>query len=117
MMAARDFKTKSTGINDGLWCQSAMNVSDIGNWQLPDGSAAPDDLNAKPIRMVNKPGQVGLLRTYYIPQSHYWGMYTCTTPDENGITQTLVVWAAQNRVYDGSKGYCEFYIWVHGKGC
>ena len=129
MMAARDFADKDNGtkklgfagrldgLNDGLWCQSVMNVSDIGSWQLPNGSAASDHLNAEPIRMVNRPGQVGLLRTNIIPESRYWGMYTCTIPDEDGVTQTLVVWAARNSVYDGIEGYCEFHILVHGKGC
>ena len=97
------------GLNDGLWCQSAMNVSGIGNWNLPDGSAVPGDLNASPIHMANRPGQVGLLQTtgYGIAWSPYQGMYTCTIPDENGVIQTLVVWAASNAAYDGVSGYCE----------
>ena len=107
MMSGRDFKSS---INDGLWCQSAMNVSGIGNWQLPDGSAAPDDLNVGRIYMVNKPGQVGLLRTSSISQSRYWGMYTCTIPDEDGVMQTLIVWASGYRVYDGTYGNREFHI-------
>ena len=49
-------------LNDGLWCQSAMNVSGIGSWKLPDGSAVSDDLEFNPIHMANRPGQVGLLR-------------------------------------------------------
>ena len=50
MIRARDFADRDAGtiglgdagrldgLNDGLWCQSAMNVSDMGSWQLPNGS-------------------------------------------------------------------------------
>ena len=122
MIAARDFVDRDggsaghnftgvvDGLNDGLWCQSAMNVSGIGSWMLPDGSAVPDDLNATPIHMANRPGQVGLLRSSGIGISPYQGMYTCTIPDEKEITQTLVVWAAGNAAYDGSGGNREFSI-------
>ena len=125
MMAARDFAASDNGtmqlnrlgqndnINDGLWCQSAMNGSDIGSWQLPNGSAVLDALNARPIRMVNRPGQVGLLRSAMIGNSPYQGMYTCTIPDENNVTQTLVVWAAGNGAYNGSDINCEFSNLVH----
>ena len=85
-----------------------MNASDIGSWKLPDGSAVTDNLNATPIHMANKPGQVGLLRSSGIGNSPYQGMYTCTIPDENGITQTLAVWAAGNAAYDGTGGNREF---------
>ena len=114
MVAARDFADRdggsvglnfagaTDGLNDGLWCQSARNVSGIGSWKLPNGSASPDDLNAVPIHMVQRPGQVGLLRALGIGNSPYQGMYTCTIPDENGTNQTLVVWAAGNGAYDGS---------------
>ena len=101
MVAARDFADRDggseglgfagagDGINDGLWCQSATNISDIGSWKLPDGNA------------VSAPGQVGLLRSTGIGISPYQGMYICTIPDENGDTQTLAVWAAGNGTYDG----------------
>ena len=117
MIAGRDFRHRdlgsegtgaNDGLNDGVWCQSAMNVSGIGSWQLPNGNAVPDDLDADPIHMANRPGQVGLLRTVSINSSPYQGMYTCTIPDENGVNQTLVVWAASNSVYDGTNGNCEF---------
>ena len=119
MVAARDFAARDEGsaglgflglydtINDGLWCQSANSGSDVGSWQLPDGSAVPDDLDADPIHMANTPGQVGLLRSLGIGSSSYQGMYTCTISDENGFTQTLVVWAAGNGAYDGTGGNCE----------
>ena len=122
MIAARDFANRDggsdglanagrlDGLNDGLWCQSAMNVSGIGSWKLPNGSAIPDDLNFDPIHMANRPGQVGLLRSGGIgsPSSPYQGIYTCTIPDENGATQTLFVWAAGNSVYDRAVTNREF---------
>ena len=102
MIAGRDL---DNGLNDGLWCQSAMNVSGIGSWKLPNGNAVTDDLSANPVYMANRPGQVGLLRSSGIYYSPYQGMYTCTIPDENGVTQALVVWAAAIGVYDGKNGF------------
>ena len=113
MIAARDFAHRdlglpetdyaggSDGINDGVWCQSALNVSDIGSWKLPNGNAVSDDPEFNPIHMANRPGQVGLLRSEGIGSSPYQGIYTCTIPDENGVNQTLAVWAAGNAAYDG----------------
>ena len=43
-------------------------------------------------------------------------MYTCTIPDEDEVTQTLIVWASGNKVYDGTDENREFHIWVDGKG-
>ena len=104
-----DYAGRLDGLNDGLWCQSAMNVSGIGIWKLPNGSAVPDDLNASPVHMANRPGQVGLLQVTgsSINISPYQGMYTCTIPDEKGVIQTLVVWAAGFNAYDGENEYCE----------
>ena len=122
MIAGRDFGDRDAGtssggsldgINDGVWCQSAMNISGIGSWKLPNGSAVPDNLNAVPVHMANRPGQVGLLRKGSIGGSPYQGMYTCTIPDENGVNQALVVWAAGNPAYDGSNVNCEFKISLH----
>ena len=107
MIAVRDFDDEdvgSDGLNDGLWCQSAMNVSDIGSWKLPNGNAVSDDSNHERIYMANRPGQVGLLRTGNLGAPPYLGMYTCTIPDENGVNQTLVVWAGGNAAYDGLFG-------------
>ena len=114
MLAARDFGAHdgiNDGINDGLWCQSANIASDIGSWQLPNGSAVPDDFNA--IYMTNRPGQVGLLRTSSILISPYQGIYTCVIPDENEVNQSLVVWAAENDIYEGTNGHREFKISLH----
>ena len=114
MIAARGFAFEdqgtesgggNDGFNDGVWCQSAMDASGIGSWKLPDGSNVPNNFNGGPVRMANKPGQVGLLRSTGINYSPYQGMYTCTIPDENEVNHTLVVWAAGNSVYDGN---CEF---------
>ena len=125
MVAARDFSDRdagsqgldwagsSDGLNDGLWCQSTVNISDIGSWKLPNGSSAPNDLDARPIHMANRPGQVGLLRPSGIGSSPYQGMYTCTIPDENGVNQTLAVWAASNGVYDGTGGNRELNSSLH----
>ena len=100
------------GLNDGLWCQSAMNVSGIGNWKLPNGNTVSDELEyCTPFTWQNRPGQVGLLRSSgSIGSSPYQGMYTCTIPDENGVIQTLVVWAAGNAAYNGTGGNGEFKI-------
>ena len=119
MIAAREFAdrdggaesnltARNDGKNDGLWCQSANSDCDIGSWQLPDGSVVTDDLNARPIHMASRPGQVGLLRRGSINSSPYQGMYTCTILDKDGVNQTLVVWAAANIAYDGIDEYCEF---------
>ena len=109
MIAGRDFVHRDgggdgnvDGINDGVWCQSAKNVSDIGSWKLPNGNSVSDDLEFQPIHMGNRPGQVGLLRYGSIGPSPYQGLYTCTIPNENGFNQTLVVWAGGNSAYDGS---------------
>ena len=125
MIASRDFADRDAGsvglnntgqldgLNDGLWCQSAMNVSDIGSWKLPNGNAVSDDLEFDPIHMANRPGQVGLLRSAGIGISPYQGIYKCTIPDENGVDQTLVVWAAGNAAYDGNSGNRESKVSLH----
>ena len=123
MIAARDFAHRDQGssnmagepgrldgLNDGLWCQSAMNASDIGSWKFPNGSAVSDNLDLNPIHMANRFGQVGLLRSSSIGYSPYQGMYTCTIPDENGVIQTLVLWIAGNAAYDGGGSNREFHI-------
>ena len=113
MVAGRDIHPSDTGspgldnigrldgMNDGLWCQRAKSVGNTGSWRLPNGSAVPDDDNAVPIYQAKRPNQVGLLRLSAILFSPYMGMYTCTIPDENGVSQKLVVWAAGNVYYDG----------------
>ena len=109
-VSADDWNTPVDGFNDGLWCQSAISVNGTGSWQLPNGSAAPVDPNPPlpRIYMTIRPNQVGLLRSQGIKLSPYQGMYICTIPDENEVTQTLVVWIAANPVYDGTDGNREF---------
>ena len=102
-----DYAGRLDGLDDGLWCQSALNVSGIGSWTFPNGSAVSDDLNANPIHMADRPGQVGLLHSDSIANSSYQGMYTCTIPDENGVNQTLVVWIARNQAYNGNSEFRE----------
>ena len=125
MIAGRDFSSRDRGngglgsagyldgLNDGLWCQSAMNVIDIGSWKLPNGNAVSDDLEFDPIHMAKRPGQVGLLRSKGIGFYPYQGMYTCIIPDENGVNQTLVIWAGANAAYDGTKGNRELKMSLH----
>ena len=74
MIAARDFGDRDSGsdreelgnagrldgLNDGLWCQSAMNASDIGTWKFPNGNIVPDDLNANPIHMEKQTWSSGI---------------------------------------------------------
>ena len=125
MIAGRDFGNRDGGlndfgtldkINDGLWCQSALNISDIGSWWLPNGNVVPKDFHPDflpdnpndPIHVANRPGQVGLLRSFGIKISPYQGMYTCTIPDETGDIQTLVVLASGVAAYDGTEGKREF---------
>ena len=122
LIAARDFVDRDEGsaglgfvgrldgLNDGLWCQSSMNVNNIGSWKLPNGNAVSDDLEFDPVHMAKGPGQVGLLRSIGIGSSPYQGMYICTIPDEKGVNQTLVVWAAGNNASDGTSGKREFNI-------
>ena len=116
MIAGSDFYVNDFGnsdLNDGVWCQSAMNVSHIGSWKLPNGNAVSDDLKFDPIHMAKKSGQVGLLRSSGIGGSPYQGMYTCTIPDENGVNRTLVVWAGANSAYSGASPNCELKISLH----
>lgn len=116
MLAARDIQQDDVGapgglgandgINDGLWCQSAQVSESIGLWTGPDGIAISTDDEATSIHAVYATGQVGLLRDATLKGSE--GMYVCTIPDENGTSQTLVMWAAGNNVYDGVSGKREF---------
>ena len=107
MIANRDFANTNEG-DDGVWCQSAMNVDGIGSWKLPNGTAVSDDPSAERIHMANRPDQVGLLRTGNLGAFPYLGMYTCTIPDEDGVNQALVVWTGGNNAYDGIGGNREF---------
>ena len=82
------------GTNDALWCQSANNGSDIGLWYYPNGTQVllhsdSFDSGPSPIFSKRSTGQIALARILGI--SGYEGLYTCIIPDENGVSQTLVV--------------------------
>ena len=86
----------SDGISDALWCQSANDSLDIGVWYYPNGTQVPfftgyfDQNNAlSPIFSKRFRGQIALARKFGI--GGYEGLYTCIIPDENGVSQTLVV--------------------------
>ena len=131
MLSARDFGYRDLGtrhlgfagagdgINDGVWCQSAKNSTNIGNWKFPDGSTVPNNLNAQPVHMANAPGQVGLLRVPMISLNMfpYQGLYTCTILDEEKTNQTLVIWAAANVLYDGNSANREFRCTSNSRLC
>ena len=93
------------GTNDGLWCQSANNGSNIGLWYYPNGTQVPlfdrafDDSSA-PIPIFSKrfTGQIALARKAGL--LGYEGLYNCIIPDENGVNQTLVVGAYRNYAYN-----------------
>ena len=80
----------SDGLNDGLWCQGANNVSMIGTWYLPNGAqVSAVDSGSFPLHVFHVNGQVGLLRDGGI--ASHQGLYSCIIPDENGVDQTLWV--------------------------
>ena len=107
MIAGSDFLHGSAsgpgGLNDGLWCQSAINASEnIGSWFYPNGNSIPNDASASPVSTVYSPGQVGLLRKDTLINNE--GFYTCTIPDESAVSQVLVVWAAGVAAYSPHPG-------------
>lgn len=120
MIAGRDFFDADLGtsdgigaydgINDGLWCQSAHNNSNIGVWYFPDGNEVPsEDSDETAVYMyTSAAGQVGLLHDDYFGASAIntstEGLYSCTILDESRVSQTLYIWAATNEVYDQVNG-------------
>ena len=85
------------GISNGLWCQSANNISNVGTWYY-DGVPVTTD-NAGNLHAYNDAtGQVGLLRDGGL--SGIEGLYTCTILDEFGVNQTLAVALYRNGEYD-----------------
>ena len=106
MVAGRDFYHDPS---DGLWCQSAIDGGDeIGRWLYPNGEVVPDSSGPGPVSVVHDPGQIGLLRSNTLID--YEGFYTCMLPDENNVSQVLMIWAAGNAAYDGIYGKREC-IW------
>lgn len=93
------------GLNDGLWCQSADNTYNIGTWEIPDATVLqihtgyPTEATAYVERAL---GQIGLLRRYHLtfdPSSNMQGMYRCVIPDENDVSQMLVLWIGVTTTY------------------
>lgn len=113
MVAYRDFlladesdsndTDAESGLMAGLWCQTANTSSaTLGSWQFPNGSLVPTTPTNQTIHTAHLTGQVGLQldnsSSGLLPIN---GMYTCTIPDEDGVHQTLVVWAGSDEAYDG----------------
>ena len=103
-----DIDKNSDGISDALWCQSANSGSNIGLWYYPNGTQVPlfngnfDSKNGAPNPIFSKrfTGQIALARQGGL--SGYEGLYTCITPDEIGVNQTLVVGAYRSVTYNSS---------------
>ena len=100
-----DIDQNSDDINDGLWCQSANNGSNIGLWYYPNGTQVP--LFTRYFGHSNDPvfskrftGQIVLARNF--GTRGFEGLYTCIIPDENGVDQTLVVGAYRNFAYSSN---------------
>ena len=76
----------SDRLNDGLWCQSARNESNIGVWYYPNGSQVSTVDDSSPLHSVYISGQVGLYCEKGV--NNYEGIYI---PDEHNVNQTLRV--------------------------
>ena len=99
----QDVDSNNDGINDGLWCQSANNISSVGTWYY-DGAPVTTDDNAAFLHAYNDAtGQVGLLRDGSL--SGIEGLYTCTILDEFGVNQTLAVALYRDAEYDMNSKY------------
>ena len=97
--------TNNDSINDALWCQSANNSSDVGLWYYPNGTQVPlfsgnfSQINGVPHPMYSKrfSGQIALARSSGL--LGYEGLYTCVIPDQNGVSQVLVVGVYRSDTY------------------
>ena len=76
-------------ISDGLWCQSANNISNVGTWYYNGAPVATDDAAGNLHAYNDATGQVGLLRDGGL--SGIEGLYTCTILDEFNVNQILLV--------------------------
>ena len=111
MVRATEFLDADTangdGINDGLWCQSANDISNVGTWYY-DGAPVTTDDGAGNLHAYNDAtGQVGLLRDGGI--SAVEGLYTCTILDEFNVSQTLAVALYTVGEYDSNSKYTIHY--------
>ena len=91
-----DVDHNSDSYNDGLWCQSDSNRTNIGAWYFPNGTQIPlfagilgDSSSPSPLFTKQCPGQIVLGRKG--PLIGLEGLYVCVIPDVLGINQTLVV--------------------------
>ena len=91
------------GINDGLWCQSANNISNIGTWYYDDAPVTTDDAAGNLHAYNDATGQVGLLRDGGLAGIE--GLYTCTILDEFGVNQTLSVALYTTDAYNDNGKY------------
>lgn len=79
--------------NTAVWCQSALNDSNVGTWMLPSGMAPTNQLYT-----TNEPGQVGLHRRTSFGRRQ--GVYRCIIRDETNTTHTLFVWIYHPHIFD-----------------
>ena len=102
-----DETDEGDGLNDGLWCQSTNNSTNIGSWIRPDGqvvSPYSDSNGTDPLYVVYSSGQIGLLRSLSVDTDPLQGLYTCVIPDKNGIDQTLVVFIGRQETFSNIDG-------------
>ena len=92
-------------ITDALWCQSANNSANIGVWYYPNGTEVPlfdrdfrDSSAPSPVFSKRFNGQIALARRDGL--LGYEGLYKCIIPDENGVSQTIVVGAYTDTGYN-----------------
>ena len=98
-----DTDNGNDGINDGLWCQSANNISNVGTWYYNGAPVTTDDSAGNLHAYNDATGQVGLLRDGGL--SGIEGLYTCTILDEFGVNQTLAVALYRGAEYDMNSKY------------
>ena len=103
MIKASEFNDANDSIDNGLWCQSANNISSVGTWYY-DGAPVTTDDDAGALHAYNDAtGQVGLLRDGSLAGIE--GLYTCTILDEFGVNQTLAVALYRDAEYDMNSKY------------
>lgn len=90
--------------DDGLWCQSALNSSNIGSWNYPatpSGYGVVPNSKSSPLPFYEKHsiGQVGLALENSMQA--YSGYYRCIIPDESNNTQVLHVVLYPDSVFSG----------------
>ena len=82
----------------GLLCQSPLNEPNIGKWLLPNDTAPPTTPSG-PLFTTHEKGQIQLFRQGAI--TAFQGVYRCIIPDENNISQTLLVWIYESYLFTG----------------